>query len=296
MFSLKRLGHYGLKVKDMGRAVDFYTGVLGLELTDRTQEGLVYLRTGEDHHALVLYPLSYRDPFDPGLPAGPGLHHVAFEVGEEVDLSAIARHLKDQGIPLVAGPAEAPGPGRHRFLRFLGPDGHRMEVFQGMERAERPPPPSRVRPKKLGHLALKVRDPAKTEGFLTEVLPFKLSDWIGDLAVFVRCNPDHHCLVCFRSENPGLHHSSWEVASWEEFKHMADHLMEHGRPLYWGPGRHGPGNNLFTYFRDAEGNIIEIYAELQLITPESPYEPRVWDLNQNAVDRWGSRLPADFLL
>jgi len=41
-------------------------------------------------------------------------------------------------------------------------------------------------------------------------------------------------------------------------------------PLEWGPGRHGPGNNLFVFVHDPEGNWIEISAELEQVTPDRP--------------------------
>ena len=45
----------------------------------------------------------------------------------------------------------------------------------------------------------------------------------------------------------------------------------------WGIGRHGPGNNLFSYYEDPAGNLFEIYAELEQVPDdEAPSEVRFW--------------------
>ena len=68
MVRLKKLGHMGIRAPDMKRALDFYSGVFGLEVSERTGEGAVYLRCGPDHHSQVLYPAGQ---------GRPGLDHVA---------------------------------------------------------------------------------------------------------------------------------------------------------------------------------------------------------------------------
>ena len=35
-----------------------------------------------------------------------------------------------------------------------------------------------------------------------------------------------------------------------------------GITLWWGPGRHGPGNNLFFMIEDPDGHKVEFSAEL----------------------------------
>ena len=43
--------------------------------------------------------------------------------------------------------------------------------------------------------------------------------------------------------------------------HQAEYLMHNNRTLLYGPGRHGPGQNLFIYFHDTEENIVEFAAD-----------------------------------
>lgn len=52
-----------------------------------------------------------------------------------------------------------------------------------------------LRPKRLGHMVLMVRDIKKSAQFYTDVLGLKVSDWIGDQMVFLRAGSDHHDLA-----------------------------------------------------------------------------------------------------
>jgi len=82
----RRLGHVLLFTPDIARQVDFYTRVLGLKLSDRSQEIIAFMRCTTDHHNLAL--LASR---------APGFHHASFEVGgvDEIALSAAA--MADRG-------------------------------------------------------------------------------------------------------------------------------------------------------------------------------------------------------
>ena len=53
----------------------------------------------------------------------------------------------------------------------------------------------KIKPKKLGHLVLAVRDIHKSVAFYTEVLGLEVSDWISDQMVFMRAGTDHHDLA-----------------------------------------------------------------------------------------------------
>jgi len=60
----------------------------------------------------------------------------------------------------------------------------------------------------------------------------------------------------------------------------------------WGPGRHGPGNNLFVFFDDPAGNHIELSAEMEKFHDDRvTYVPRRWEPIPNSVNLWGGQLP-----
>lgn len=70
-----RLGHVHLKVRDLDRAVEFYTAILDVDLTER-YERFAFLTFGDRHHDLAVQAVGEDAP-GPG--PGVGLYHVAFE-------------------------------------------------------------------------------------------------------------------------------------------------------------------------------------------------------------------------
>jgi catechol 2,3-dioxygenase len=69
-------------------------------------------------------------------------------------------------------------------------------------------------------------------------------------------------------------------------------MKDAGFPIQWGPGRHGPGNNLFNYFIDPFGVVIEYTAEVEQV--DDSYQPRgpsEWKWPPGRIDQWGISLP-----
>ena len=56
----------------------------------------------------------------------------------------------------------------------------------------------------------------------------------------------------------------------------------------WGPGRHGPGNNLFLFFHDPDGNWVELSAELERVSEERPIGN--WPHEERTLNSWGQGL------
>ena len=78
---------------------------------------------------------------------------------------------------------------------------------------------------------------------------------------------------------------------------VAGHLKhERGRPLIWGPARHGPGNNRFVYFHDHDGAMIELCYDLAQMPPTGDYQPRKWPSRLGTINQWGGPPPPRFLL
>jgi hypothetical protein len=62
--------------------------------------------------------------------------------------------------------------------------------------------------------------------------------------------------------------------------------------VQWGPGRHGPGNNLFLFFDDPAGNHVELSAEMERFFDDyAQYEPRIWNADPATVNLWGGQVP-----
>lgn len=123
-------------------------------------------------------------------------------------------------------------------------------------------------------------------------LGFALSDRVlhadGSLATcFTRSNHEHHTIACFKSDRVGVDHHSYEAAEWDTIRDWCDHLAEREVPIMWGPGRHGPGNNLFIFIEDPDKNWIEISAELEVIHDRPVVD---WPHEARTLNLWGKAI------
>ncbi len=139
------------------------------------------------------------------------------------------------------------------------------------------------------HLTLATHDPEAIEAFYAGKLGFAVSDRVrkpnGEVAtIFTRSNHEHHTLACFRSDRVGVDHHSYEAGDWTVIRDWCDHLATLDIQLMWGPGRHGPGNNLFIFIVDPDGNWIEISAELEIIHDRPVKE---WPHAERTLNLWG---------
>lgn len=121
-------------------------------------------------------------------------------------------------------------------------------------------------------------------------LGFVLSDQVKDddgnlTAVFLRSDPEHHSQAMFHTKVPKFDHFSMETTSWNDIRDWADHLGDLRVSLSWGPGRHGPGNNLFFMVCDADGNMVEFSAEMELMDRDTAV--RLWKHEPHTLNLWG---------
>jgi hypothetical protein len=65
---------------------------------------------------------------------------------------------------------------------------------------------------------------------------------------FLRCNAWHAALVVGFSGGPTLNHVAFEMPDLDSVMRGIGRMRDHGYPVEWGPGRHGPGDNVFAYF------------------------------------------------
>ena len=124
-----RIGHVHLKVSDLKRAVDFYRGVLGLELTQRYGRSAAFLSAGGYHHHIGLNTWESLGGSPP--PRGAtGLYHLAILYPDRPSLTSAVQRVLDAGIQLEG--ASDHGVSEAVYLR--DPDGNGIELYR-----DRPP-------------------------------------------------------------------------------------------------------------------------------------------------------------
>jgi len=105
---------------------------------------------------------------------------------------------------------------------------------------------------------------------------------------FARCNRKHHALAYVRADSPSLNHIAFEMRNCEAVMRGIGRMRDAGVECVWGPGRHGPGNNVFGYFVAPFGGVIEYTAEvLELDDDYRVGGPEDWKWPPGRIDQWG---------
>jgi hypothetical protein len=87
---------------------------------------------------------------------------------------------------------------------------------------------------------------------------------------------------------PTLNHIAFEMPNIDSVMRGAGRMRDHGYPIEWGPGRHGPGNNVFCYFVGPEETPIEYTGEMMQVDEQyRTGTPTDWVWPPRRVDRWG---------
>lgn len=288
---IKRLGYVAIQVPDVGRATRFYEEIIGLKVSDRS-DNAVYMRCNESHRCLALFPGEPR-----------GLHHLGLEVSDKNALETLRTHLRD--LDVNTEPRTWSDPEVGDAICFRDPNGNLIEVYEGMTSVDQPlgasATPSAIgdlrTPLKFGHVTFMTTLMTESVRFYRDALGFRISDTVeGELATWMRCNPDHHGIALLAAARACVNHYAFDVENWETLKDYCDHLHRHNVPIIYGPGRHGPGNNLFIYLPDPAGNIIELTSELLHVLDEASYQPQDWPNDPRSVDVWRALMPPGHFL
>lgn len=274
-FPVTALRSVELLVPDLDAAERFYTATWGLSVAARARGRLWLHATGDDHHVLAL---------EQGAAA---IRSVTFRAAA---LDRVLGMACAAGATVVApiAPLDEPGGGlaatlrdpRCFVLRFVTGDARRAAQA-----------PSRDRPDRLAHVNLNCRDVDATARFFEDGLGFRLADR-SKLMAFERCNSDHHAVVLAEAPVDGLNHVAFNMPGWEGVMRAAGRMVDAGFPMGWGPGRHGPGNNVFAYFVDPFGFVVEYTAEVEVVAEDHvPRGPDYWVWPPGRTDQWGIAPP-----
>ena len=264
MIKARRIGHAIFESPDLQPMIDYYTEVVGLILAEREQDR-AFLVTKIGQLAVEL---------NKG-----GVERCAmlsFEVAPDTDFGAVAGELQNDGINSELRNDSVPGMGPALTLRDNKGTG--IALFKEWSCVGGQLAHHGVGPLKLGHVAWVVDDPKATADFYAKVLGFRVSDWIDDYFVFMRCNADHHTVNFVRGGANKMHHLAFELKDFIHLQNACDLLGQMNIPILWGPVRHGPGHNIATYHRNPDGQMIELFCEMDRMVDEELgyFEPRPW--------------------
>jgi catechol 2,3-dioxygenase-like lactoylglutathione lyase family enzyme len=281
---VSRLGHVKLRVRDVDASVEFLNATLGLREVERV-DGCAYLTCNDRHHELIL-----------ALGEEVGYEHVGLEVPDSAALEEALANAERAGGKRLGTVEDEPGIAGAALIE--GPGGHRFKLFHGMATDQDPSPPAGaagVRAQRCEHVSLDVRRLAPMAKFLRDGLGFQFSDQIGNNGMWFRCEELHHGIALVRTPKIGLAHYAFALSSFEDFKRIGDYIHDLGQKFHYGPGRHGPGNNLFIYFFDPAGVMVECCSEMARVGPGHAYQPRKWKLRPRNVSLWGGLPTLRFL-
>jgi len=275
------IGHVAIQAPDVAATAEHAALALGLEQTE-AEDSHAFLTANAKHHELQIQRGSA------------GMDHIGLEVADLGELEHWKERSVAAGGELISeGPEE---PGLRDAFRVAGPGGLVYEVYTPMAITELNVARQIGRnARKLGHVTLFSDVAEEIVDFTVNGLGFRISDQVGPVT-WMRCDVDHHGVAVRGGASGGtaMHHYAFELDGWDGMRRYLDELAVRGERVVWGPGRHGPGFNLYTYLPEPNGGLIEGYADLQKIEDEENYVPIDWDQIPGAFNLWGPQMPDNF--
>ena len=204
-------------------------------------------------------------------------------VCDHAELGALSARVGAAG--LRATPTRSADPGGGEGLIVELPEGELLRFLAGAAEAE--PIDGRDLPVKLTHVVFNAGNAEATATACEDALGFRVSDRTKGM-VFVRCNTSHHSTAFARAGFSSLNHIAFEMADIDAVMRGIGRLRDHGLAPAWGPGRHGPGANVFAYFIAPFGAVVEFSTAVETIGDDYPVgRPEDWTWPPGRIDQWG---------
>ena len=221
----------------------------------------------------------------------PGHDHTAFELQQHVAVADAEARLAGLGIA-----TERHGDG----LRLTDLEGYGIELVPYRAPADRRPYVAQTggdalaaAPRRVGHVNMLVSDATALCRFYEDALGLRVSDWIGDGAVWLRTGALHHELAMLEKSPAHFHHVAFELVDIAQMREVLDHVGQRGRWVAWGPGRHAMAQNLFSYVRMPEEDcFVELYCDMELLPDD--HTPRAWPDDVHSSNAWGTLPPRTY--
>ena len=275
MSRVTEIRYVGYGVKDIDAEKSFYLEKWGLEQVP-SSDGMVCLRTqgGAEHHVVRLRPDETNR-----------IDVIALAAASRADVDSLAAQVRASGAKIIHDPRPLNTPGGGYGFRFFSPDGLPFEISSDVS----PASPRAIGrwegiPVKISHIVLHSPDHKTAVKFFTDVLGFKLSDWLGDFMAFLRCNDAHHRIAILPGP-PCLNHVAYDMEGVDGMMWGIGRLKKAGTAVTWGPGRHTAGNNTFSYFVTPNDFAVEYTAELENVD-DATWQPQVYTPEPRIMDQW----------
>ena len=264
-----------LGLTDLSKAAKFFSDVWNLSAVGENA-GLHYFRaTGSYHHVLSIRQT-----------AKPSMIRMIFDAADAVTVDALHTQVKAHGLTTIDPPAKLKQPHGEYGFGFKDPEGRNIAIVcgvkdhtDGADKADRP--------RKVSHVNINSGNSAATLACYRDALGFKVSDTTRKFH-FMTVNADHHNIVLGYEGGPTLNHIAFEMPDLESVMKGAGRMRDDGRGIEWGPGRHGPGHNVFCYFLGPDDMPVEYTAEMQQV--DASYrtgKPEDWKWPPGRLDHWG---------
>ncbi|WP_244210566.1 VOC family protein [Amycolatopsis kentuckyensis] len=203
-------------------------------------------------------------------------------------------------VRVVSDPDELPAlpPQEPHLLNF----GHEVRRVNATQR----PPRAPALAQRLGHVVLQTTRYREVLDWYLEHLGMIVSDFLyypgqrerGPVMSFIRCDrgatpADHHTLAMVLGPADRYVHSAYQVADLDALAAGGEYLRAHGYHHSWGIGRHIEGSQLFDYWRDPDGFLVEHFSDGDLF--DNTLEPGWAPMTASGLAQWGPPATADFL-
>ncbi|QUS37406.1 VOC family protein [Falsirhodobacter algicola] len=279
-FLISGLRSVEVEIPDLAAARAFYTGTWGL--VEAAQEtGSVWLRgSGPDPYILRLTQ-----------GARTGVLSITWRAAQNTDLGELRDRMIAAGGVLQDTIGDLADHGGGTGFSVRDPSGRLVRVVQGDGQSAPLDAEDRHMPDRLAHVNINSADLDADIAFLERGLGFVLTDR-SKMMGFLRTNSDHHSIVLAIAEVDTLNHVAFNHPDWESMMKASGRMTDAGFQIGWGPGRHGPGDNVFLYFVDPFGLVVEHTAEvLQVNDDYRVGGPADWTWPPGRTDQWGIAPP-----
>ena len=168
------------------------------------------------------------------------------------------------------------------------------------------PPRMPARVQRLGHVVLQSTKYVETLNWYLDNLGMIVSDFLffpgqrdrGPTMSFIRCDrgdtpTDHHTVAVALGPRNRYVHSAFQVADLDALAAGGEYLRQHGYRRSWGIGRHIQGSQIFDYWRDPDGFLVEHFTDGDMF--DSTLEPGWAPFTASGLAQWGPPATKDFL-